>query len=105
MTNIKHFEQGLENYKEALKWYAKAAEQDISFQGVSDARFNLGFLYAMGAGVEESKSKAYMWWSLAGSGDDTTHNLSLLKEAMSADEVILAKELIGRCIEKKYSGC
>ena len=42
------------NFKEALKWYMKAAEQ-----GDASALNNLGCMYFMGDGVEESEEKAF----------------------------------------------
>ncbi len=47
-------------YKEAVKWYLKAAEQ-----GIAAARNNLGRLFAQGKGVELDRTKAVEYWQLA----------------------------------------
>ena len=53
--------QGVEqDFKEAVKWYQKAAEQ-----GFADAQFSLGVVYANGQGVEQNYVTAYAWWNIA----------------------------------------
>ena len=43
--------------KEALMWYRKAADQ-----GDAQAEFNVGAMYASGAGVEPDQSEAFKWY-------------------------------------------
>jgi len=42
-----------QDYKEAVKWYKKAAEQ-----GYARAQFNLGLMYSQGQGVRQDLSIA-----------------------------------------------
>ncbi len=52
---------GLEqNYKEALKWFQKAAEQ-----GLADAQNNAGVIYQHGLGVEQNYKEAMKWYAKA----------------------------------------
>ena len=44
------------NYKEATKWYKKAANQGHAY-----AQTNLGTLYANGQGVRQNYKKAAKW--------------------------------------------
>ncbi len=44
------------NYREALKWYNKAAEK-----GLDAAQWKLGYMYALGLGVEKDLEKSMYW--------------------------------------------
>ena len=63
------------NFKEALKWYMKAAEQ-----GDASALNNLGCMYFMGDGVEESEEKAFkLFHKSAEIGNDSSqYNVGLM---------------------------
>ena len=55
-----------QDYKEAVAWYRKAAEQ-----GHAKAQFNLGTMYDKGQGVKQDHKEEVMWWSPPqGSGDE-----------------------------------
>ena len=49
-----------QDYKEALKWYTKAAEQ-----GIAKAQNNLGVMYVKGQGVAQDYKSAHMWFNIA----------------------------------------
>jgi TPR repeat protein len=49
-----------EDQLEAVKWYAKAAEQ-----GDAKAQFDLGRMYDNGEGVEQDKAEAVKWYAKA----------------------------------------
>ncbi len=51
-----------QDYKAAMQWYSKAAEQ-----GHADAQYNLGLMYYKGQGVPQDNIRAYMWVNLAAS--------------------------------------
>ena len=63
------------NFKEALKWYMKAAEQ-----GDASALNNLGCMYLVGDGVEESDEKAFkLFHKSAEIGNDSSqYNVGLM---------------------------
>ena len=44
----------------AVSWYRKAAEQ-----GLAEAQYNLGVMYANGDGVAQDYAAAHMWFNLA----------------------------------------
>ena len=49
-----------QDYKEAVRWYTKAAEQ-----GDEDAQYRLGSFYSSERASDEELVKAYMWYSIA----------------------------------------
>jgi TPR repeat protein len=55
----------LKDYKEAVKWYQKAANQ-----GFARAQNNLGLMYANGKGVLKSMAQAKYWIQKAYEGDN-----------------------------------
>jgi TPR repeat protein len=57
-NGLKAYEYG--NYKEAAKWFKKAADQ-----GHASAQNNLGVMYVKGQGVRQDKSKAKMLFGQA----------------------------------------
>ena len=68
--------QGVEqDFKEAFKWYQKAADQ-----GDADAQYSLGLMYANGDGLEQDYKEAVKWYQKAADqGDaDAQYNLGLM---------------------------
>ena len=49
-----------QNFKEAVKWYQKAA-----FQGDAVGQFDLGGMYQRGRGVEQDSKEAVKWYQKA----------------------------------------
>ena len=49
-----------QDYKEAVKWYSKAAEQ-----GMATAQYNLGVRYEIGQGVTQDYKEAVKWYKKA----------------------------------------
>ena len=76
---------------EALKWMNKAAGQ-----GMADAQSTLGEMYVRGVGGETNLIQAYKWFALAAKpGDESVRtNLPTLENAMSADELSQARQLV-----------
>ena len=68
----------LEDDKEAVKWYRKAAEQ-----GYAAAQFNLGNMYANGKGIPEDDKEAVKWYRKAAEQGDAAaqYNLGLMYSA------------------------
>jgi hypothetical protein len=65
-----------QDYKKAVKWFTKAAEQ-----GHTKSQFILALMYYDGEGVIEDYEEAYKWALIAGmNGED----VSKLKEALAA---------------------
>jgi TPR repeat protein len=54
-----------QNYKEAIKWYKLAAEQDSA-----TAQKKLGVCYADGKGVKQNYKEALRWFQLAAEHGD-----------------------------------
>ena len=72
------YDQGFgvpKDYKEAVKWYRKSAEQ-----GLADAQCNLGYMYDQGFGVPKNYKEVFKWYTKAAEqGDaDAQHNLGLM---------------------------
>ena len=53
------------DFKEAVKWYRKAAEQ-----GFAAAQYNLGLMYVNGRGVPEDIKEAVKWYRKAAAQGD-----------------------------------
>ena len=49
-----------QDYKEAVKWWRKAAEQ-----GIAGAQYNLGLMYSEGLGVTQDYKEAVKWYTKA----------------------------------------
>lgn len=70
---LKAKNQGVEkDFKEAVKWYRKAAEQ-----GDDDAQYNLGVMYENGQGVEKDDKKAVKWYRKAAEQGDEDAKVAL----------------------------
>ena len=63
---------GMEDFEEAARWYALAAEQ-----GVSEAQNNLGVLYKDGQGVGQDFEEAARWFRTAAMQGNTLSQLNL----------------------------
>jgi len=65
----------IQDYKEAVKWYTKAAEQ-----GNVDAQYNLGLMYNNGQGVIQDYKEAVKWYTKAAEQGnvDAQYNLGLM---------------------------
>ena len=83
-----------QDYQEALKWYRMAAEQ-----GVADAQYRLGGMYAAGVGVPQNYVQAHKWLNLAASRTtDKAEDYRLTRDAladvkMTASQVAEAQRL------------
>lgn len=79
------------SYAEAERWYLLAANQ-----GLVEAQYNLGLMYASGGGIQQNYAIAYFWWSLAKeSGNQRAgEKLGVLKIRMTQDEFSEGKRLI-----------
>ena len=64
-----------QDYKQAVKWYRKAAER-----GYADAQYNLAFMYDEGQGVIQDYKQAAKWYlKAAEQGEvDSQYNLALM---------------------------
>ncbi len=60
------------DYKEAAKWYRKAAEQ-----GDADAQFRLGVMYHEGEGVSQDYTEAAKWSRKAAEQGDASAQINL----------------------------
>ena len=80
----------LEDDKEAVKWYRKAADQ-----GYAMAQSNLGSMYVNGEGVLEDSVAAYAWWSIASTTGNSTarSNKGKLAKQMTREQIAEAQKL------------
>jgi TPR repeat protein len=79
-----------QSYREALKWYRKAADQ-----GDSTAQYNLGFMYASGHGVPQDDATAHMWFDLSAArgDDDAAKNRDVIAQRMTPAQIAEAQKL------------
>ena len=54
-----------QNFSEAVRWYRKAAEQNLP-----QAQYNLGLSYYNGDGITKNLSEALKWWRMAANQGD-----------------------------------
>ena len=90
--------EGVEwNFKEAAKWYRKAAEQ-----GNAIAQSNLGFKYERGQGVEQNNLIAYAWRNIAATNGDQNakKNKSIVAKKMTPTQITKAETLAKEMIKK-----
>ena len=102
------------DFKEALKWYRRSADQDNAA-----AQLCLGDMYHTGQGVTRDEVRAYMWWDLAASTsiekiDPTSRSLhnravrklnSLTVKDMTAEQVDQAVAMERRCRRSRFKDC
>ena len=88
----------LRDYKEAVKWYTKAANQ-----GYAKAQFNLGWMYQKGQGVLKDLVQAHMWFNLASVSGETKKasvNRDNIEKKMSRLEIQEATRLAREWLRK-----
>ena len=90
------------DYKIALKWFNRSAEQGNTF-----SQYHLSRLFYLGNGVKEDKVYAYMWANLASSsGFEMAQQLrQLLTEKKTSYQINRAQELATECFKNNYKGC
>jgi hypothetical protein len=74
-----------QDYKEAVSWYRKAAEQ-----GVGDAQNKLADCYYYGLGVVKDEVEAYAYWDLSGKAVQDVRDEIL--ESMSEAQIAAGRE-------------
>ena len=92
-----------QDYKTAVKWYTRAAEQ-----GNARAQSNLGFMYgSTGQGVLQDNIYAHMWWNIAASlgYERAKKNRDLIVQRMTPADISKAQQLARECVAKNYKGC
>ena len=92
----------IQDYKEAVKWYTKAAEQ-----GNAPAQYNLGVMYGKGEGVLQDNVYAHMWFNIASSNGNeiSRDNRDIVAERMTPDQLAEAQRLARECVKKDYKNC
>ena len=95
-------ERVAQDYKEAVWWYRKAAEQ-----GYADGQFGLGAMYANGHGVLQDSALAHMWFNIAIlNGDaDAADNSDIIASKLSSADIVEAQKRAKRCMASGYKDC
>ena len=107
LTCAQGFDKGfsaymLGDYETAIiEWRNKANLGSVT------AMSNLGNMYEVGAGVEQSYILAHQWYNLAASNGDLTarENKKIIEKFMSADEVSSAISQARKCMYSGYVDC
>ena len=89
--------QGVEqNFKDAAKWFRKAAEQ-----GNAMAQYSLGFMYGKGDGVLQDDVTAYAWWDIsAANGQEKAKKFKDLDaKELTAEEIAKAEALVKEMVK------
>ena len=83
-----------QDYKEAIKWYRRAAEQ-----GNDRAQYNLGLMYDGGYGVPQDYVQAHMWYDIAGTAVAVRYRDFVARE-MTSTQVAEAQRLVSEWLGK-----
>ncbi len=86
-----------QNYGEAVKWFTKAAEQEVA-----NAQFSLGFMYGQGKGVAQSFIQAHKWFNIAAAhGHKKAGEVrDATAREMTSDQVAEAQQLAREWMER-----
>ena len=85
------YEQGKgvpQDYKEAVKWYRKSAEQ-----GLADAQSMVGVCHADGLGVAKKPIEGYPWYNIAIANGDEDAEEWIKEIELSPEQLIEAQSL------------
>jgi TPR repeat protein len=65
-------------------WNTNAAKQ-----GLVDAQYNLGVMYANGSGTPKNKVLAYVWWNIAAAqgSKNAANNRNLIEKDMAPNQI------------------
>ena len=84
-----------QNYKEAVKWFQKAAEQ-----GNVDAQVSLGARHAFGEGTPKNFIRAHMWFVIAAS-QGRPRGRDKFKKFLSPSQLESARRLAREWMERR----
>ena len=85
------YEQGKgvpKDYKEAVKWFTKAAEQ-----GLADAQSMVGVCHADGLGVAKNPIEGYAWYNIAIANGDEDAEEWIKEIELSPEQLIEVQSL------------
>jgi TPR repeat protein len=79
-----------QDYKEAMKWYLKAAQQ-----GVAASQSNLAVMYLRGRGVTQDNIQAYMWFNIGAKNghEKAQKGRDYVEKQMTATDISTARKL------------
>ena len=91
-----------QDYKTAVKWFRKAAEQ-----GHAHAQNGQGVMLDEGLGVIQDTVYAHMWFNIAASNGSQfgVMTRNMVEKKMTAGDISKAQELARNCVAKQYKGC
>lgn len=97
-----HLGQGVDkNDKTAFELFSLSARQ-----GFAPAQMSLGNMYENGFGTTTDMGRAFMWYYISASADDSgTTMLKLIKEKMNDTEIKKSTNLAMDCIDSHLSKC
>ena len=90
----------IQDYKQSVKWYRKAAEQ-----GNVRAQYNLAIMYRKGRGVIQSNNNSYIWNAIAAANGNERAiiNRDLDAKILSPRGIEEAQEEAAKLYEKIYN--
>ena len=86
-----------QDYREAVKWYRRAANQ-----GYARAQILLAAMYVVGKGVLEDYVEAYAWMILAATQghEDAVKGKDELRSKMTAEQIAEAQKLAAELFDR-----
>ncbi|MDP7503376.1 MAG: tetratricopeptide repeat protein [Nitrospinota bacterium] len=87
------------DYKLAVKWYRKSAEQ-----GYALGQFNLGWMYRKGLGVPKDYVLSHMWFNLSAANGNKggQKNRDIIEKRMTPFQIADAKRLARNFVPIQY---
>ena len=94
---VEAFKVGQEAYQRGNFAAALEIFRPLAHEGHAEAQYNLGLMYGLGQGVEESYVHAHMWWTLAAEQGHAAaaKNRDIVAGGMSNEELKRSSNLAG----------
>ena len=91
-----------QDYKEAIRLYTRAAEQDFAM-----AQTELASMYYNSHGALADYIMAHMWFNIGvGNGNEIgAENREIIAEEMTSEDISKAEAMAGVCISSNYEKC
>ena len=86
-----------QDYKEAMKWFRKAAEQ-----GHAIAQYNLGFMYYKGRGIPQDYVESYAWFNISAAQGDEGASEARDGAAKKLSEALAKAQELSKEYYRKY---
>lgn len=101
------FDKGMDAYKKGDFKTAFKEWEPLAKHGNEEAQKNLAGMYALGIGVSQNTTTAYMWYILAkdNGNESAQQGMDTLKQQMTPSQIATAQKRASRCHKSNYKDC